>query len=81
MIENGLSGAEIEQEIRDIWRGLFGVDVGPDDNFFDLGGDSLKVVDVVAAARKRGITFRSSAVFRNPTPSLLASSLTRDDAR
>ncbi|WLW53085.1 phosphopantetheine-binding protein [Streptomyces sp. YU58] len=80
MIESNLSGEEIEREIRDIWRGLFGVDVGPDDNFFDLGGDSLKVVDVVAAARKRGIGFRSSAVFRNPTPALLAASLTRSDA-
>ncbi|ANS67091.1 phosphopantetheine-binding protein [Streptomyces lincolnensis] len=80
MIESSLSGEEIEREIRDIWRGLFGVDVGPDDNFFDLGGDSLKVVDVVAAARKRGIGFRSSAVFRNPTPALLAASLTRSDA-
>ncbi|MCD7444484.1 hypothetical protein K4B79_40550 [Streptomyces lincolnensis] len=80
MIESNLSGEEIEREIRDIWRGLFGVDVGPDDNFFDLGGDSLKVVDVVAAARRRGIGFRSSAVFRNPTPALLAASLTRSDA-
>ncbi len=81
MIEKSVSGEEIEREIREIWRGLLGVDVGPDDNFFDLGGDSLKVVDVVAAARKRGISFRSSAVFRNPTPSLLAASLTRDDAK
>lgn len=48
----------------------------PYDDFFDLGGNSLAVVDVVLAARRRGITLRSSAVFRNPTPARLAEALT-----
>ncbi|MFJ4622038.1 phosphopantetheine-binding protein [Streptomyces sp. NPDC088812] len=76
MINSSLSRDSIEQELRDIWGKLLGVEVGRDDNFFDLGGDSLKVVEVVIEARKRGVNFRSSAVFRNPTPALLAASLT-----
>jgi aryl carrier-like protein len=72
---NSLSRDSIEHELRDIWGKLLGVEVGRDDNFFDLGGDSLKVVEVVIEARKRGVSFRSSAVFRNPTPALLAASL------
>lgn len=64
-----------------MWTGLFGTEVLPHDDFFDLGGDSLKVVDAVIAARQRGINVRSSAVFRNPTPARLAESLTVGAAR
>lgn len=64
-----------------MWGGLFGTEVRPHDDFFDIGGDSLKVVDVVIAARERGIALRSSAVFRNPTPARLAESLTVGAAR
>ncbi|MEV0899867.1 phosphopantetheine-binding protein [Actinoplanes sp. NPDC049802] len=71
-----LSCEAIERELRDVWGNLFGTTVGPHDNFFALGGDSLKVVEAVMGARRRGIDFRSSAVFRNPTPARLAEHLT-----
>ncbi|MBM0231730.1 hypothetical protein JNW91_07575 [Micromonospora sp. STR1_7] len=67
---------EIERELCDIWAAVLGVGVQPHDDFFDSGGNSLKVVDVVIAARRRGIFVRSSAVFRNPTPARLAERLT-----
>jgi thioesterase domain-containing protein len=65
-----------EDALREIWAGLLGTEVLPYDDFFDSGGNSLKVVDVVIAARQRGISLRSSAVFRNPTPARLAEFLT-----
>jgi aryl carrier-like protein len=30
----------------------------PDQNFFDIGGDSLRVIRLVSRARRRGITMR-----------------------
>ncbi|MFE4613662.1 thioesterase domain-containing protein [Streptomyces niveus] len=75
------SSRSVESALCEIWSGLFGTEVRAHDDFFDIGGDSLKVVDVVIAARERGIALRSSAVFRNPTPARLAESLTLAPAR
>ncbi|MFD3741740.1 amino acid adenylation domain-containing protein [Streptomyces sp. NPDC058629] len=38
----------------DIWQDVLGTPVGPDDNFFDLGGNSLLAMRVGAALRRRG---------------------------
>jgi acyl carrier protein len=36
-----------------VWRGILGVpEVGADENFFDLGGDSLKAIQMTMAARQ-----------------------------
>jgi len=45
--------ADIEQAIVDLWRRMLRLDqVGLDDNFFDLGGDSLVLVAIHAALQK-----------------------------
>lgn len=42
-----------EQALAEIWREVLGVDiVTPDDNFFALGGSSLKAMQVVTRARR-----------------------------
>ncbi|MFY0510303.1 amino acid adenylation domain-containing protein [Streptomyces anulatus] len=38
----------------DVWQDVLGTSVGPDDNFFDLGGNSLLAMRVGAALRRRG---------------------------
>ena len=45
--------------------------VGVDDDFFDLGGDSLKVIEFVSKARYKGMSFSLQDVFDNPTAALL----------
>jgi thioesterase domain-containing protein len=70
-----------EDALCQIWTGLLGTEVLPYDDFFDSGGNSLKVVDAVIAARQYGIGIRSSAVFRNPTPARLAEFLTTGAGR
>jgi acyl carrier protein len=48
-----LAGNELEQTVRDLWRQVLGVNqVGLDENFFDLGGDSLLIVAVHAQLQK-----------------------------
>ncbi|TCO55751.1 non-ribosomal peptide synthetase [Actinocrispum wychmicini] len=59
-----------------VWRSVIGPHVGPDDHFFDLGGNSLLAVRLLATLRRAG--FGSIALrdlYRHPTPNGLAASL------
>ncbi|MBH1937167.1 amino acid adenylation domain-containing protein, partial [Streptomyces sp. AV19] len=47
-------------------------DVGEDENFFALGGDSIVSIQLVSAARKAGFTVAAKDVFQHPTPAALA---------
>lgn len=45
-----------EAELAAIWREILGVsDIGPDDSFFDVGGDSLSAVTVALRAEQAGL--------------------------
>ncbi|MBN9756421.1 non-ribosomal peptide synthetase [Pseudonocardia sp. Ae707_Ps2] len=46
--------------------------VGPDDDFFTLGGDSILATRVVRAAREAGLDVRTSHVFAHRTPAGMA---------
>jgi amino acid adenylation domain-containing protein/non-ribosomal peptide synthase protein (TIGR01720 family) len=52
--------------------------VGADDNFFDLGGDSILSIQVVSRARQLGLRLTSKDVFLRPTLAALAARATRD---
>ena len=41
--------------------------VGRDDNFFDLGGDSLKAIEFLSLAHTEGIYFSLQNIFDHPT--------------
>jgi thioesterase superfamily protein/phosphopantetheine binding protein len=71
-----LSCGAVERVICEIWSGYFHRAISPYDDFFDLGGDSLAMIDIVRLARDRGLPVRSSMALRNPSPSRLAESLT-----
>jgi thioesterase domain-containing protein len=71
-----LSCHAVERTICEIWSDYFGRVISPYDDFFELGGDSLGMIDVVALARERGLPVRSSVALRNPSPARLAESLT-----
>ncbi|MBV8202908.1 MAG: amino acid adenylation domain-containing protein, partial [Acidobacteria bacterium] len=49
--------------------------VSVDDNFFVLGGDSMRSVQIVALARERGLTFSVEDLFRHQTVRKLAAQL------
>lgn len=67
------SAQEAEQIFSRIWAQLLGVaTVGVDDNFFDLGGDSILVIDVIAHAREEGFELTPVAIFEHPTVRALA---------
>lgn len=56
-----------------IWSEVLGVtNVGNDDNFFALGGDSILAIQVVARSRREGLRLTVRQFLRHPTVSALA---------
>jgi amino acid adenylation domain-containing protein len=69
--------SEMEREIAKLWQELLHVEqVGLNDNFFDLGGHSLLVVQMQAKLREAfGVQLPIVRLFQHPTVSALARSL------
>ncbi|KQU66157.1 non-ribosomal peptide synthetase [Rhizobacter sp. Root29] len=64
---------EVEQALATLWAELLGVPrVGRHDNFFDLGGDSILSLQIVARLHGLGWTLTPRQVFERQTPALLA---------
>ncbi|HXQ71731.1 MAG TPA: amino acid adenylation domain-containing protein, partial [Pyrinomonadaceae bacterium] len=59
---------EAERTLAAVWEEVLGAGhAGVEDNFFDLGGDSIRSVRVVALAKKRGLNFTVEQLFRHQT--------------
>jgi thioesterase domain-containing protein len=71
-----LSCHAVENMVCEIWSAYFNRAVAPYDDFFELGGDSIAVIETVTQAREQGLPVRSSEAMRNPTPARLAEHLT-----
>ena len=57
-----------ERDLADVWAKILGVeDVGVTDNFFALGGDSIRSIEVRAAVRRTGWDFPLQELFRHQT--------------
>ena len=73
----------IEQTIASVWQEMLGVDsVGVNDNFFDLGGNSLMMIQAHGKLRdalKRDMTVLD--LFRYPTISALSDHLTKGETQ
>jgi amino acid adenylation domain-containing protein/non-ribosomal peptide synthase protein (TIGR01720 family) len=62
-----------EERLAKIWRGVLGLErVGVHDNFFQLGGDSILSIQVVARARREGLLITPRQLFENQTIAGLA---------
>jgi amino acid adenylation domain-containing protein/non-ribosomal peptide synthase protein (TIGR01720 family) len=65
----------------EIWRDVLRLDeVGVDDNFFTLGGDSILSLQIAAAAARRGFELGVDAVFQHQTIARLAAAAAADAA-
>ncbi|MBV9109206.1 MAG: amino acid adenylation domain-containing protein, partial [Gemmatimonadetes bacterium] len=81
------SGAPLsrrESEVAEVWGEVLGAGaIGPDDNFFDLGGNSLLLISLAARLAERlGSTATAVELFRFPTVRTQAARLagTADEA-
>lgn len=62
-----------EQMLSLIWSRVLGVEpVGIYDNFFSLGGDSIRSISVISQAREQGLSFSLQQLFKHPTIAELA---------
>jgi amino acid adenylation domain-containing protein len=72
----------LEQQIAEIWQTVLKRDqVGIDDNFFDLGGHSLLLLQVLGRLREQlGRALPVVTLFQYPTIQALAAHLSRDES-
>lgn len=65
---------EIEEKLVDIWKEVLGLDtVGIRDNFFNVGGDSIKIIQILARMNKLGMVLNFEDVFEYKTIEQLSS--------
>jgi amino acid adenylation domain-containing protein/non-ribosomal peptide synthase protein (TIGR01720 family) len=70
-----------ELAIAEIWARVLGLDqVGAHDDFFDLGGDSIVAIQIVAEARRIGVPVTLPRVFQHRTVARLAQAIAADTA-
>jgi amino acid adenylation domain-containing protein/non-ribosomal peptide synthase protein (TIGR01720 family) len=59
---------ERERVLAEVWSEVLGVpSVGVHDNFFALGGDSIRSIQILSRARARGIELTFQDLFEHPT--------------
>ena len=59
-----------------IWEEVFGIDgLGIADDIFALGGDSIRILQIVARARKAGIKLNATQIFEHRTIAAIARSI------
>jgi amino acid adenylation domain-containing protein/non-ribosomal peptide synthase protein (TIGR01720 family) len=64
---------QVEETLAQIWSSVLGVDrVGVHDNFFDLGGDSILSIQIIARANQAGLGLSPRQLFQHQTVGELA---------
>jgi non-ribosomal peptide synthase protein (TIGR01720 family) len=63
----------VEKQLARLWSEILGVDrIGVNDSFFDLGGDSILNIQIVARAKQQGLAITPQNIFDHPTIGELA---------
>ncbi len=78
--ERAAAGAEfvapegrVEEVLARVWAAVLKLDrVGAHDNFFEIGGDSILSIQIVARARGEGVVIQARDLFQHPTIAELA---------
>jgi amino acid adenylation domain-containing protein/non-ribosomal peptide synthase protein (TIGR01720 family) len=67
----------VQQKLADVVAGVVGVNrVGIHDNFFEIGGDSILAIQIVARSREAGLRLSPYDLFAHPTVAALADVVT-----
>ncbi len=63
----------LEKNIQSVWQTIFNcTDIGRDDDFFNLGGDSIKAIRMVSLLREKSVAVKVKDIFKWTTISELA---------
>ena len=64
---------QTETTLVEVWQNVIGLEqIGVEDNFFAIGGDSIRSISVVAECKARGLFLAVKDLFSNPTIAALA---------
>ncbi|MEO6541481.1 MAG: AMP-binding protein [Ferruginibacter sp.] len=67
-------GNKIELQLHKVWAKILGIEnISITDNFFHIGGDSIKAMQIIAAMRRDGFSISFSNIFTHNTIASLAS--------
>jgi amino acid adenylation domain-containing protein/non-ribosomal peptide synthase protein (TIGR01720 family) len=71
---------QLEKELVVVWQKLLGVEqIGVHDNFYELGGDSIKAIQLVSRSKSIGIHFQVKDIFNYQTISEIVLHLRKDE--
>lgn len=74
--------SELERRLATLWQECLGIDrIGLHDDFFELGGNSVLAIQIMANARKAGLNFNVQQLFQYSTLAELAAFVEGADAR
>ena len=77
-VDPGTHNLEFEERLLKIWRDVLELeDIDANDDYFELGGDSIANLQIIARCAKFGIHFGPSDLLQNPTVRQLAKWLDR----
>jgi acyl-CoA synthetase (AMP-forming)/AMP-acid ligase II/aryl carrier-like protein len=66
----------VERMLRHVWQAVLGRDpIGLDEDFFMLGGDSIRAIQIVSRLRRLKLRAEIQDIFQHPTIAALASEL------
>jgi amino acid adenylation domain-containing protein len=72
---------DAEKRVAEVWRGVLSVEeVGVEDDFFLVGGDSIRVISLVSALQGAGVDLSVRDVFECRTIARLAARLSTQDS-
>ena len=72
----GTTPASLEQQLATLWQRILGIDPpSPQASFFELGGDSILALRIVAEATRQGLPLTPADLFEHPTLERLAARL------
>jgi amino acid adenylation domain-containing protein len=63
---------EVETKLVEIWSGVLGREVGINNNFFHVGGDSIKAILIASRLKKHGLNLKITDLFLHPVIDELA---------
>lgn len=70
---------EIEKQLVKIWKNVLGVErIGTNDNFFNVGGDSILAIQIISKANQEGIYIQPGHLFQFQTIRELANAVEKN---
>lgn len=73
VIDNDTILTNFEEELLCIWKEIFNLErINIHTNFYDIGGDSIKAIQIVSKLRKKGFDLSIADIYKNQTIKLIS---------